>query len=364
MASIRLSYTSKDVLHSIRYRGIKKFKIREHKSNLELVTGTFHTITSLDLSGCYYTTDEAMSRAFSSCRELTELEHLNLNYCSNITEQGVCSALSKTPNLRKLDLRGCKGVRFCLEKVKECVRSNCKNLERLSIAGCKQMGVEDLTGVLNSMRNLRELDLEDCDHIHDECLLCMSTSNLSQLRVLNLSFCVSIFDQGLEAISGSLPCLEKLMLRSVDNITSLGVSAVVQKCSRLKSLDLAHCDWLSDNSIEDIVMGRTNRPAARSSATLRRDEESALSTLEELDLSCAKISDDGIRLISENMPSLRQLKIGQCLRLTDVSLTHIGTNLMNMVTLDAYGCKFTVPAINRIWDTLPHLNRINLFMFL
>lgn len=362
VASICLSYTNNDVLHSIRSRGIKKFKIREHKSNLDLVTRTFDVISSLDLSGCYYTTDDAMEKAFSTTREFSELETLNLNYCSNLTEQGISYALSKMPNLRKLSLRGCGGIHLCFENIKECVRTSCKNLQMLSIAGCKQMGVEDLNGVLDGMKNLVELDLEDCDHIHDECLQCVAMSGLTQLKVLNLSFCVSIFDQGLEAIAGSLPNLATLLLRSVDNVTSLGVSTILQQCSKLKKLDLAHCDWLFDGGIEDITTGRMNRSSRGSS--FRRHEESAVATLEEFDLSCAKISDNGIRLISEHMVGLKHLKIGQCLRLTDVSLRHIGSNLLNLVTIDAYGCKFSALVINGIWDTLPNLNRINLFMFL
>ena len=362
VASLRLSYTNKDILHSIRSRGIKKFKLREHKSNLELITRTFDTITSLDLSGCYYTTDEAMEKAFTSTRDFSELENLNLNYCSNLTEQGVCFALCNMPNLKKLSLRGCRGVRFCLENVKQCVKTNCKSLETLSIAGCKQMGVEDLTGILDRMQNLRELDLEDCDHIHDECLHCIAVSNLTQLRVLNLSFCVSIFDQGLESIAGALPNLSKLLLRSVDNITSVGVSAILHRCSRLRALDLAHCDWLNDLGIEDIITGRLNPPMRGQG--LRRHDEGAVSSLEELDLSCAKMSDKGVKLISEHMTGLKHLKIGQCLKLTDVSLTHIASNLVNLVTIDAYGCKFSTPTINSIWDTLPCLSRINLFMFL
>ena len=363
VATVCLSYTNKDILHSIRNRGIKKFKIREHKNNLEVITRTLDAISSLDLSGCYYTTDETMEKAFSTAREFTELESLNLNYCSNLTEQGVCFALNKMPNLKRLSLRGCRGIHFCFENVKECVKTSCRNLEVLSIAGCKQMDVEDLTGVLEGMKNLVELDLEDCDHIHDECLQCIATSGLNQLRVLNLSFCVSIFDQGLEAIAGSLPNLSTLLLRSVDNITSLGVSAILQQCSKLKKLDLAHCDWLLDGGIEDMVIGRMNRPLRRA-LSQRRQDEGAVATLEEFDLSCAKVSDDGIRLISEHMPSLKHLKIGQCLKLTDVSLQHIGSNLLNLVTIDAYGCSFSSSAINSIWDTVPNLYRVNLFMFL
>lgn len=365
VATIRLSQTNKDILHSIRFRGIKKFKIREHKSNLELITRTFDTITSLDISGCYYTTDEAMEKAFSSAREFTELKNFTLNYCSNLTEQGLCFALSRMPSLKTLSLRGCRQIRIGQENVKECVRTSCKNLEYLSIAGCKQMGVEDLSGVLDGMINLREIDLEDCDHIHDECLQCIATAGLLQLEKLNLSFCVSIFDPGLQAIAGTLPNLTKLQLRSVDNVTSYGIAAVLLGCPSLKILDLAHCDWLTDNTIEDIVLRRIARhhPGSRAQSS-RRCGEGALNTLEELDLSCAKISDDGVRLISEHMPGLKHLKIGQCLMLTDTSLTHIGANLVNLVTIDAYGCKFSTQAINNIWDNLSHLTRINLFMFL
>lgn len=309
-----------------------------------------------------------MERAFSSAREFAELENFTLNYCYNLTEQGLCSALSRMPRLKMLSLRGCKQIRFGQESVKECVRASCRNLEYLSVAGCKQMGVEDLSGVLDVMTNLREIDLEDCDHIHDECLQCIATAGMVELRKLNLSFCVSIFDPGLQAIAGTLPNLTKLQLRSVDNVSSYGIAAVLLGCPSLKILDLAHCDWLTDTSIEDIVSRkmahRHNHPLGSRTQSSRRYGEGALNTLEELDLSCAKISDDGVRLISEHMPGLKHLKIGQCLMLTDISLTHIGSNLMNLVTLDAYGCKFSTEAINNIWDSLSHLTRINLFMFL
>ena len=307
-----------------------------------------------------------MERAFSSARDFTELESFTLNYCSNLTEQGLCFALSRMPSLKTLSLRGCRQIRFGQENVKECVKASCKNLEYLSIAGCKQMGVEDLSGVLDGMTNLREIDLEDCDHIHDECLQCIATAGLVQLRKLNLSFCVSIFDPGLQAIAGALPNLTKLQLRSVDNVTSNGIAAVLLGCPSLKTLDLAHCDWLTDNSIEDIALRRVAHHHHLGSRvqSSRRYGEGALNTLEELDLSCAKISDDGVRLISEHMTGLKHLKIGQCLMLTDASLTHIGSNLVNLVTIDAYGCKFSAVAINNIWDNLPHLKRINLFMFL
>ena len=370
VATVRLSHTSKKVLHSIRSRGIKKFKVREHKSNLERITRTFDSITSLDLSGCYYTTDEAIERAFSNTRVFSELESFTLNYCYNVTEQGLCVALSKMPRLKILSLKGCKGIRLCLQNVKDCMRASCNNLEYLSVAGCKQLGAEDLAGVLDGVTNLRELDLEDCDHIHDECFQCVRTAGLLQLRTLNLSFCVSISDQGLLAIAKSLPNLTKLRVRSVDNVTSCGISAILQGCPRLKTLDLALCDWLKDDSIEDIVrkvVGNHHHPSVSESRVKNPKRfcgDGALNSLEELDLSCAKISDNGMKLISEHMPRLKHLKIGQCLELTDTSLQHIGANLLNLTTIDAYGCNFSVAAIDVIRCNLPHLNRVNLFMFL
>lgn len=338
---LRLSRTSEDVLRSIHSRGIRKIRVNEHKNNLERITRTIHMLESLDITGCHYTTDEALRKAFAM--EMQGLRELDLSYCICLSDLGLSSALDKCPELESLALQGCLNI-YLSTSAKASLK-RCKRLRTLNVAGCKQLNLSSLSGLFeeDGIRELKSLNLRDCDRISDGCLQYIST-HLKSLESLNLSFCISVTDEGLEMISKGLPNLRSLKLQSVDDVSSFGIAHIAEKCTRLMHLDLGFCEWVDDNCLEKIASGRIAE------------------SLEELDLSCAHITDEGIRIVSESLLQLKHLKIGQCLSLTDQSLALIGSSLTKLVTIDFYGCNFSGRAINSIWDTLPNLWLANNFM--
>ena len=341
VAKVRLSRISEDVLHSIHARGIQKVRVKEHKSNLELVTRVFRTLRSLDIGGCHYTSDETIQKAFAS--ELSTVTDLDLSFCASITDLGLSNALVKCPALESLCLQGCTAIR--LTDASKTALRGCSELHSLSLAGCKQLSLQSFGGVFckDSFSNLKHLDLRDCLRICDGCLRHIS-NYLHSLESLNLSFCISITDEGLVAIAKGLPRLRTLKLRSIDTISSCSIAQIASRCTSLCHLDIGFCEWVDDDCLEELASGLI------------------VDSLEELDLSCARVTDQGILKISEAMYQLKHLKIGQCLRLTDQSLAYVGQSLRNLVTIDFYGCRFSGRAINRIWDTLPNLLLANNFM--
>ena len=339
VARLSLSRNSDSILHSVQTRGVRKVRLRDHRCDVERVTRIFASLQHLDISGCYYTNDETLQRAFW-CK-LPELNCLDLSYCSVVTDAGVSNAVEKCSNLRSLSLRGCPNVR--LNNGLKRALKQCSTLNTLNLSGCKQLFYPNLLGLFgeDGVQTLEELNLRDCDHICNLCLKYISSSLASSLKSLDLSFCISMTDQGLEAVASGLSCLEVLKLQSVDNITSRGIEHVASKCSRLKLLDIGFCDWVRDECLEQISRGKV------------------ANSLQELNIKCTHVSDEGIRAISESLHQLRCLVIGQCTLLTDKSVEHVKTNLLELMSIDCYGCCFSRDAIISLQKALPNLLQAN-----
>ena len=344
VAKISLSRMSEDVLHSIHERGIRKLRITEHRNNLGLVTRSCATLQSLDIAGCYYTRDHALTHAFGS--EMREMAELDFSFCTCVTDIGVSSAVEQCPNLESLNLQGCSDVH--LNDATKRSLNRCSKLRTLSLVGCKQVNVYSFRGLCDrdvgeGIAQLQHLNLRDCDHICDTCLQYIG-NHLKALESLDISFCISITDQGLAAVAKGLQNLKVLKLQAVDNVTSSGLRRVANRCTRLKHLDVGFCDWVNDDCLEKVSSGKI------------------LDTLECLNLSCARITDEGVRVVAESFHQLKHLNLGQCHTLTDCSLCLIRNNLVHLVSIDIYGCHFSERTINSLWDTLSNLKLVNFFM--
>ena len=344
VAKISLSRMSDDVLRSIHERGIRKLRISEHRNNLEWVTRRFHSLQGLDISGCHYTRDETLLKAFG--KEMRDMRELNFSYCTGVTDLGVSSAVEKCPNLETLILQGCSNVR--LNDAAKWSLNRCKRLHTLTMSWCKQINISSFRGLCDkekedSLIQLKHLNLKDCDHICDACLTYIS-DHFKTLESLNISFCISVTDEGLEAIAKGLPKLTVLKLQAVDNISSSGLRYVATRCTELKHLDIGFCDWVNDDCLEKLSNGKI------------------LDTLGQLNLACAHITDEGIRIIAESFHQLKHLNIGQCQELTDQCLSHIRDNLVNLVSIDVYGCHFSESAVSNVRDTLSNLKVVNSVM--
>lgn len=335
VARLRLSRNPNGVLHSVQARGVRKVHVRDHKCDVERITRIFTSLECLDISGCYYTNDETLQRAFWC--DMPELTALDLSYCSVVTDAGVSSAIEKCPNLRALSLRGCPNV--SLNNGAKRALKRCTALRSLNLSGCKHLFYMHIVGLFDEdgIKSLEELNLRDCDHICDLCLKYIGHSLANSLRSIDLSFCISVTDFGLEEIASRLLRLEVLKLQSVDNITAHGMEYVASKCARLKVLDIGFCDWVKDDCLELIARGKVAE------------------SLVELSIKCTRVTDRGIHAVSNSLHRLHCLVIGQCTLLTDQSVEHIKANLVGLVSLDLYGCCFSPAAVSSLQDALPNL---------
>lgn len=71
------------------------------------------------------------------------------------------------------------------------------------------------------------------------------SSGCKKLMKLNLSYCNKVTDSGMEYV-GHLVELCNLEIRRLQNITSVGLTAIAVGCKRLVDLDMKQCENVDD----------------------------------------------------------------------------------------------------------------------
>lgn len=195
-------------------------------------------------------------------------------------------------------------------------------------------------GVLADLRNLRHLKMKRCRNVSDMGL--GQLAKLDKLESLNLARCLNISDEGVALLVAGATSLQTLNIKFCYKITNTGIAALAGLHS-LTSLNCSHCRLLSDVGLRGLT---------------------GLNHLKTLKISdCDQITDYGIEAIS-GMSSLTALhaSIERTLQQqkTDESLSSIGRNLVNLVTLKyTLGGETTMNGI-RDMASLPKLKELRL----
>ncbi len=340
-ANLHLGKSNPHLYPSLVKRGIKSVQVLSLRRSLrELINGV-PNLESLNLSGCYNLTDMALDSAFY--RDILCLRTLNLSLCKDVSDNCLGRIATHCKNLEDLDLGGCTkvtnlGLFF--------VSLGLKKIKRLNLRSCRQIsdaGIGHLAGINSEpvalATSLVDLGLQDCQKLTDESLKHISVG-LTKLRRINLSFCVSVTDTGIKCLS-SLACLESLNLRSCDNISDIGIGFLAEdSMPNLKSLDVSFCANVTDTGLKLIASG--------------------MAGLRSLSMTTCAISDEGLEKVSQQLPELRSLNIGQCLAISDTGLLCLAKRLKMLQSLDLYGCnKLTLESVEKV-RRLPTMKSLNL----
>lgn len=157
---------------------------------------------------------------------------------------------------------------------------NCRAVLEVDLHNCRLVTSESITALINALRSLRELRLQDCKNIDDSAFLSIPDYlMLDTLRVLDLTSCDLITDESVERIINAAPRLRNLVLskcrlisdRAVlsicrlgknlhyvhlghcSNITDFAVVHLVKSCNRIRYIDLACCNNLTDRSVQHLA---------------------------------------------------------------------------------------------------------------
>ena len=144
----------------------------------------------------------------------SELTHLDLRYCAQLTPRLTLQIASLSSKLLLLNLSTCK------------------------------ISDSELLRVSPALSCLQSLCLMGNKKISDNTIITVG-KNCPLLQSLDLSFCQRISEFGLLEIFNSLPLLINLRLRGLESFTNKALLHLSKKCSYIESLDLLHCENIS-----------------------------------------------------------------------------------------------------------------------
>ncbi|XP_034105548.1 dynein regulatory complex subunit 6 [Drosophila albomicans] len=246
----------------------------------------------LELNVSYLTICEEAIKAIA--RNLHELRCLHLNHCVNgVTDEVLQLIISQLRWLRELSLESCcrltdaalTGINLSklelnrtssngdiypppdsfsgsLQSIKISLRSKAEEeivrdaKRKQAMIAAYEMNLindEDFEGHnIQALRGLRTLNLRGCNKISDVSLK-YGLKHI-ELNKLLLSNCQQISLLGMEALVNNCPSIEMLDLSDCYNINDQGIRIITEKLQRLRSLDISGCSQLTDHSIDAIIV--------------------------------------------------------------------------------------------------------------
>lgn len=186
-------------------------------------------------------------------------------------------------------------------------------------------------------QSLKELGLTDVPN-----LITFLEEHGSKLKKLNLSEFI-ISNQEIKEIVKNCPRLEQLKL-SAFNLDDEGIAEIAVGCRMLTSLDIIHCNQVTDRGVDVLVEGLSSLKALHIShaykvtgsgvdkITIGLPELTAL-TIRDSYL----ISQEGFRAIAERLKGLTSLNLGYT-NITNTEVEQIARSLKELTTLNLDNC--------------------------
>ncbi|KAL5543067.1 hypothetical protein UlMin_010777 [Ulmus minor] len=178
----------------------------------------------------------------------------------------------------------------------------------------------DLSVIADGFRCLRVLNLQNCKGITDNGMVAIGRV-LSSLQFLDVSYCRKLTDKGLIAVAGGCSDLQILHLAGCRLVTDGILRELSRNCHNLEELGLQGCTNITDLGLSDLVSGCCG--------------------IKHLDVNkCSNIGDIGICNVSKACASsLKTLKLLDCYKIGDVSVSSLALYCKNLETLIIGGCR-------------------------
>ncbi|KAI9812204.1 MAG: SCF ubiquitin ligase complex subunit [Pycnora praestabilis] len=237
--------------------------------SLEAVADNCPRLQGLNITGCVNITDKAMIAVSENCRHI---KRVKLNDCSELTDDSIISLATKCPQMLEIDLHGVKAITHLA-----------------------------VTSLIANGRHLRELRLAHCSLITDDAFLRLpARRNYESLRILDLTACDQLEDDGVDRIITAAPRLRNLVLAKCKKITDRAIASITKLGKNLHYVHLGHCQQITDGAVIQLVK-MCNR-------------------IRYIDLACChKLTDASIQQLA-NLPKLRRIGLVKCLAITDRSI--------------------------------------------
>ncbi|KKA26324.1 hypothetical protein TD95_003516 [Thielaviopsis punctulata] len=257
-------------------------------------------MTALDISGNQSITDKVITALAETC---DRLQGLNISGCTSVTAESVTQVAQKCTQLKRVKLNEITSIN---DQVVYSLAENCPNLLEVDLQSCENVSSPAITALLKQSRAMRELRLQFVLRLTDEAFLQLPAVQLDCLRILDLTGCVELTDDGVKQVIGLAPRLRNVVLAKCRNITDASLRAIATLGKNLHFIHLGHCNQITDAGVSYLVQACTR--------------------IRYIDLGCCTLlTDDSVRLLAD-LPKVKRIGLVKCNQITDASINVIARN--------------------------------------
>lgn len=223
---------------------------------------------------------------------------------------------------------------------------HCHDILEIDCAGCVNLTDESITALIKEGRQLRELRLPHCQRLTDQAFLQLPAGvRYDALRILDMTHCHQLQDQGLQCIIDAAPKLRNLVLAKCGQITDQGVRAVTSLGKNLHYIHLGHCGRITDAGLLTLVH-RCQR-------------------IRYIDLACCgHLTDQSVSALAY-LPKLKRIGLVKCQLITDACLEALAIprrdapNMLERLHL-SYCTQLSVAGVKKMLVNCPRLTHLSL----
>lgn len=127
----------------------------------------------------------------------------------------------------------------------------CTRLERLTLTGCTMISDDTIASVLQHTKHLVAADFSDVVQLTDKSVMTIA-ENCPRLQGINLTGCKNVTSASIAQLAKSCKLLRRVKLCGCELIGDEALAALAECCPVLLEVDLINCPLISDASVRRI----------------------------------------------------------------------------------------------------------------
>ncbi|WOL12170.1 hypothetical protein Cni_G20935 [Canna indica] len=292
----------------------------------------------LDLSTCPALDDYALSASLAAGTGRWQLRSVNLSRASGVGWRGLAALVAACPLLEAVDLSHCVGLgdrdaaalaaaaglrELRLDKCLSLtdvglakVAVGCPGLKKLGIKWCLEISDIGIDLLAKKCQDLMELDIS---YLKISNKSIQSISSLVKLEVLSMVGCSYIDDEGLEFLNNGTNSLRVIDVSRCDNVTSSGLTSVIEWHKRLQKLNVGDCF----PELSPLFLSKLN--GLKDSLTV-------------LKLDGFQLCSSSLKIIGMNCKNLAKIGLSKCKSVTDEGISELVAGCVDLMTIDLTCC--------------------------
>ncbi|EEY60232.1 sporangia induced conserved hypothetical protein [Phytophthora infestans T30-4] len=278
---------------------------------------------------CVKLTDESLIAISRACPQLTKVD---LSGCSGVRDDGILAIAANCPKLQKINLNMCR--RITDRSIMALAQHASLSLEEIILDRCLKVSGPAICFLMRTQRSLRSLSIARCPKVQGADFYNLSEKAqkkwICKLATLDLSGCAGLDDRGAAAlITANRYTLRYLNLGALSSLGSDTFTAIA-RCTELESLDLSLCRTLQNCDLMTIASGCPH-----------------LSTL--LLQGCDALGDVGLKALASRAANLQRLSLEFCYNMTDEGFAAVVSYCPDLLHLNIKACnQLTVAAFRAL----------------